>query len=196
MCRSKPARFSKKCAGLGSKKCAGIERLHTFILSSCPKYGQIVCQRDPIDPSACPTIEQMKALDARICGHPISLPAQSSRDLPRMIVLARHDRPNLNHRTWRNLNQIVEICPYKTTFSTSHAIRPEVERNLIAIKITQWPPRCLDLNRDRNLRIAVAWAHAPRQIIDVDPVRIASIHHIGHPNPPSRKYPSKRTSAR
>ena len=170
--------------------------LHTFALLSCSKHRKIVCQRDPIDLSACPTIEQMKALDARICGHPISLPAQSSRDLPRMIVLARHDRPNLDHRTWRNLNQIIEICPYKTSLLASYAIRPEVERNLIAIKITQRSPRCLDLNRDRNLRITVAWAHAPRQIIDVDPVRIATIHHIGHPNPPSRKYPSRRMSAR
>lgn len=168
----------------------------TFALSSCPKYRKIVCQRDPIDLSACPTIEQMKALDARICGHPISLPAQSSRDFPRTIVLAWHDRPNLNHRAWLNLNQMLEICPHKTSLLASNAIRSEIERNLIAIKIKQWPSRCLDLNRNRNLRIAVTRAHSSRQIIDVDPVRIATIHHIGHPNPPFRKYPSKRTSAR
>ena len=180
----------------GIKVCRRPSFLHTFALLSCPKHRKIVCQRDPIDPSACPTIEQMKALDARICGHPISFPAQSSRDLPRMIVLARHDRPDLNHRTWRNLHQIVEICPYKTSLLAPYAIRSEFERNLITVEITQWPPRCLDLNGDRNLRIAVTRAHAPRQIIDVDPVGIASIHHIGHPNPPSRKYPSMRTSAR
>ena len=135
--------FKKVCrfGALTLKKvCRRPSFLHTFALSSCPKYRNIVCQRDPIDLSACPTIEQMKALDARICGHPISLPAQSSRDLPRMIVLARHDRPNLNHRAWRNLNQIVEICPYKTSLLAPYAIRPEVETNLITVEITQRPP--------------------------------------------------------
>lgn len=59
--------FKKVCrfGALTLKKvCRRPSFLHTFALSSCPKYRNIVCQRDPIDLSACPTIEQMKALDA------------------------------------------------------------------------------------------------------------------------------------